>query len=160
MELTDFEGKEIAEFYKAEDGSYLLFVIWNDKKQEIKNLMYEAVGDCCSTSWFEDIDNPDCLWKAPIISVGKCESTAVIDEEQQAKCRANDSDVMEYSAYEIKTRKGICKIEFRNESNGYYGGWAQRVDNNDRACRSIAGSGVRMINMFSDNKENLKWLPL
>ena len=77
---------------------------------------FETEGDCCSTSWFEEIFNIDALIG------GKVQAVEDIPDMPEAP-----NPLKEDQLYGIKvtTSKGTAKIVFRNSSNGYYGGYIQ-----------------------------------
>lgn len=78
-----------------------------------------AAGDCCSRSYFEDFSGVDALIGSPIQLVREISFPGRRDE-------TSDPDVVTaYYALEIQTGKGVCRIAFRNESNGYYGGYSE-----------------------------------
>lgn len=80
-------------------------------------LYLTAVGDCCSESWFEHIQDISEIKGMSIVDVEEIylgEVTPTIQEHDQL--------------YAIKfTTNGKWKdswmLEFRNSSNGFYGGW-------------------------------------
>jgi len=76
-------------------------------------------GDCCSRSWIEHIDGVNYLIGHEIMSV------KVMYMPKPAKNHHNcvkEWDVVKYYSVKITTDEGICDIDFRNSSNGYYGG--------------------------------------
>lgn len=80
---------------------------------------FEAIGDCCSKSFIEDMDNPEIFNNSTFISV------EVVDGESKEN---DEFDVHKWSFYKFKTDKGMCTLSFRNESNGYYNGQLEKVD--------------------------------
>jgi hypothetical protein len=77
-----------------------------------------AVGDCCSYSWYEHCDNASVFDNAKLIA---WEDAGGEDEDK-------DWNVIRVNMLKFKTEKGDCTIEFRNESNGYYSGWVEFSD--------------------------------
>lgn len=76
----------------------------------------DVEGDCCSNSWIEHLELPDNVDGAKIISI--YESDPVTND------REGDSyEVIKVYSISFKTDKGEIILEFRNSSNGYYGGW-------------------------------------
>ena len=78
-----------------------------------------AEGDCCSYSWVESIDDPSVL------------SGLVTGVEQIAMPDLGTlpgRDVVSYYGLKITTERGRAVIDYRNDSNGYYGG-SLEVDN-------------------------------
>lgn len=80
----------------------------------------EAQGDCCSESWFEHTNHIDELIGSTIEG---CEEILLED----VKLPATRQDVDELYAFKILYKKGryngMTTLEFRNSSNGYYGGY-------------------------------------
>lgn len=79
---------------------------------------FRAYGDCCSTSFIESLDNPT-IFKDAIF-----ESVESIEGENKENA---EFDVHKWTFYKFKTSKGACTLSFRNESNGYYDGFLERV---------------------------------
>jgi hypothetical protein len=84
---------------------------------------YAVEGDCCSTSWFNDIDGVSVLLGH---TVAKVEGIPMSDGFETHDERNNDDSVQLYGT-RITTDHGTCDVVFRNASNGYYGGWADYV---------------------------------
>jgi hypothetical protein len=78
-----------------------------------KSVTIEAVGDCCSYSWFEHIELPDTPFT--ILEVKDVDLGKLAHKDPRYDC------LKKYSL-KIKTDKGYGDIEMRNNSNGYYGG--------------------------------------
>lgn len=77
-----------------------------------------AVGDCCSQSWFEHISG------VKNVIGGQITEEANLELVDCLKRVENDEfDVDKYYSTVIKTDKGALELEYRNNSNGYYGGW-------------------------------------
>lgn len=104
-------GKTIINMQIADDKKALRFLI-SDVTEEI---VARADGDCCSNTWIEHVQLPPLGFPAFVLSVSDIESTAERVEYEYG-------DVIEPYALCIKTDKGDIHIEYRNESNGFYGG--------------------------------------
>lgn len=78
---------------------------------------FSVEGDCCSSSWIEHLEMPPDIVGATLLSV---EDSAPITQDH-----AEHDDGGEISVYNtsFKTDRGEIVLEFRNSSNGYYGGW-------------------------------------
>ena len=75
---------------------------------------YEACGDCCSESWVEYIsDNVYAVSDAIVQEI-------YVKHTHQDGTR-QESDEVDFVT--LVTDKGYFDIEFRNSSNGYYGGF-------------------------------------
>ncbi len=102
-QLKDLELKSVT--FTEED---LLINLTNGK-----TIKYTAVGDCCSSSYIESLDNPEALQNTLLIST----------EEVQGEQKEMDYETHKWTFYKFKTTKGDCTLSFRNESNGYYNGY-------------------------------------
>ncbi len=103
-------------------GKKIFSIEWDEKtlRFNLKGdaVIYEAYGDCCSSSYIESLDNQEIFKNARLLQV-EC-----ISGEQK--------EIGEYfhkwRFYKFKTDKGMCTLSFRNESNGYYDGELQLVE--------------------------------
>lgn len=94
---------------------------------------YRAEGDCCSVSWIEHLTVPDLGRGAVVLRVtesGGVDATPEQQADQDARLKAKgeygtDCLVVYHTA--IATTKGEVVIEYRNDSNGYYGGYLEEV---------------------------------
>lgn len=101
-------GKTIVEMKIAEDKQALLFVT-----SEGEDLIARVDGDCCSYSWIESVELPALGLPFTISEVDSLELNSDMD--------TRDGELQFYGA-KIVTDKGDMVIDYRNESNGYYGG--------------------------------------
>lgn len=84
---------------------------------------YTVEGDCCSWSYFYDIVGAEKLYEnGPVEGVGICplEEDEVRDEYGETQCYGFQI-VTEHPKWGPQT----TVFSFRNESNGYYGGWME-----------------------------------
>lgn len=94
---------------------------------------YRAYGDCCSSSWIEHLTVPDLGRGAEVLRVTEVD-VPVSDEmkaEQDARLKAKgeyETDCLQVYHTAIATTKGEVIIEYRNDSNGYYGGYLEEVE--------------------------------
>lgn len=98
--------------YMDEDKTYIVFI----NGYSDKHFVFCADGDCCSTSWFESVTNQENLAGEKII--GMVEKPETEDEG----AINGDDDCVKVYGYTLITAKGHIDVEFRNSSNGYYGG--------------------------------------
>src|SRR6478752_3160857 len=97
------------------DGDEIL--VFTDS--EGNKIAYETFGDCCSYSWFAHVTGLKNLLNQVVTEVTERQE---FSEEDQKRAEAEgDYDCLALYGYIIKTKKGTCDIEFRNDSNGYYG---------------------------------------
>lgn len=82
-------------------------------------------GDCCSGSYFEE--------SAAKEAAGLLGSTLSQVRRVSSKLENfDDADqYTQYHALELVTENGVTTLDWRNESNGYYDGWANVAINGD-----------------------------
>jgi len=124
--LQDLVGKKINKIYLNED--YLKF------ETDEGNFVYTVLGDCCSSSLFYDFYGVKELLGKKVISVAEKELTA--DDIKQIEYSSSDKkgeheDISVYG-YQIFTEdkdlgERTSVFSFRNYSNGYYGGWMEKI---------------------------------
>jgi hypothetical protein len=114
--MKELFGLTITDVFKNEDSTILVFseTRWGLNQNAH---MYIAVGGCCSRSWFESINNIEALLWETIIGLEYKGPVKGIPTDE--------GDIIRVHGYTLKTEKGHCDIEFRNESNGYYDGWCE-----------------------------------
>lgn len=83
--------------------------------QDGQTLKFGVEGDCCSHSWIEHLETPKDLDGATVI---ECSNQGVgeIDSGDEYECLRGYQTI-------IQTDKGEITMEYRNSSNGYYGGY-------------------------------------
>ncbi len=102
-------GQRIDTIMMSGDKEYIAFI-----NSENTNL-YHADGDCCSYSWVQSIEGVENLLGATVLEV----------EEIDIGCIENhpEHECLQMYGIKFKTDRGNALLEFRNSSNGYYGGW-------------------------------------
>ena len=101
-------GKTISKIKIAKDKKAVLFVV------DGEDVIAQADGDCCSSTWIEHIELPSMGFPAMVLDVD--------DVEMPDLGTPNDSECIAYYGCKISTDKGDMLIDYRNESIGYYGG--------------------------------------
>lgn len=71
-------------------------------------------GDCCSHTWIEHIELPALGFPAQVTSVDDLDMNKEADE--------TDGEYIQFYGCKISTDRGEIVIDYRNSSNGYYGG--------------------------------------
>lgn len=112
--LDNLIGKRICGIAVTDEGQSITF---NDENEIL--YVYRACADCCSHSWIEYVEDPENLIMQKVIK---------IEEKDISKEETEEYDWLDIMSYDIYTEKGICKIDFRNSSNGYYGGALEIVE--------------------------------
>lgn len=80
-------------------------------------------GDCCSSSWIEHLDVPPDVIGEVIISVEDSDGVPWDGHDCKGGC---GHDYLQVYNTRFKTAKGDIVLEYRNDSNGYYGGYLVR----------------------------------
>lgn len=117
MKIKSIEVKKLENVENEfRDYSTLDALVITKENDEV--IMFYAFGDCCSSSFIEDIDNLEVLQDCTLLDI----------QRESGEYRNNTPDD-EYSCdfsawtfYKFKTNKGNSTLSFRNDSNGYYNG--------------------------------------
>ena len=131
---NDLIGKTIVEMKIAKDKEAILFVC-----EDGERLIAKVDADCCSHTWIESIEMPALGLPFTIsgcfdLDIGK---DSISDDEYEC---------LQFYGAKITTDKGDIVIDYRNESNGYYGGdicWP--------------GSGYFYGGVYGQNKSDEDW---
>lgn len=128
--LDNLVGKTVEKIYWSEER---LVIVTDDG-----TFAYDVEGDCCSSSYFHDFFGVrNLLDNGPIISVG---DVNLHDDDPRFSSPVTPQDEDSYSdesiqvyGYEFVTSHPVfgemtSVLSFRNSSNGYYGGWMDRVE--------------------------------
>lgn len=113
--MEELKGKVIKKIELGEGETEVVFTDDGDMKY-----FFHANSDCCSSTWFCHITGVKNLLGQKVNMIVKREDFT--DEEQKKAEAEGDYESLELYGYDIQTDKGIFFIEFRNDSNGYYGG--------------------------------------
>jgi hypothetical protein len=125
-------GKKIVDVKIAEDKEAMLFVC-DDGEQ----LVVRVDADCCSYTWIESVEMPALGLPFTII---ECVDLDMPDLGDMPDC-----DFVQYYGAKLITDKGDMVIDYRNDSNGYYGG-------------SIVWPGDRFYGgVYGQNDSNMDW---
>lgn len=102
-------GKKIVDVKIAEDKEAMLFVTDSGD-----NLIVQVDADCCSHTWIESVELPALGLPFTVIA---CDDLDMGKEPEEI-----DYDYVQFYGAKITTDKGDLVIDYRNSSNGYYGG--------------------------------------
>jgi hypothetical protein len=123
--LGNLVGKVIERVFMNDE--YLVF------ETDEGRFAFTVEGDCCSHSYFYDFHGvKKLLENGPVISVKEVD----LGEDEK-----NDYDVTRCYGFQIFTESDMwgeqtSVFSFRNDSNGYYGGWMYATDA-DRVMNNI-----------------------
>jgi hypothetical protein len=104
-------GKTIIGIDIAADRQALRFVTTDG------GIVVNADADCCSYTWIEHIELPALGFPSTVVSVEDIDMP-----DRAASSFHGDTDVLAYYGCKIITDRGEIVIDYRNDSNGYYGG--------------------------------------
>lgn len=102
-------GKVVTALYLADDKEAIKFEIDGGEP-----LIVRVDADCCSHTWVENIELPALGFPATVVSVEDLDLKKEADE--------TDGDYIQFYGCKIVTDRGEIVIDYRNSSNGYYGG--------------------------------------
>lgn len=103
-------GKTVTAVHLAEDGGAIRFDVNGGEP-----IVARADGDCCSHTWIENVQAPENIVGSPIVAVEDVGGA-------QADTGEQGDDCVSFYGCKITSGKGSTLIDYRNESNGYYGG--------------------------------------
>lgn len=109
--MGDLTGQTLNNVSIRDDGQFLVLELSGTE------VVAEAMGDCCSHSWIENVEHPARGYPAVIQEV----KGLALDLPETV----GDEYYLQYYGLEIVTDKGSIVIDYRNSSNGYYGGWLE-----------------------------------
>lgn len=102
-------GKTITAVYLAADKEAVRFDIEGGDP-----IVARCEAECCSSTWVENTENHRALIGSPVIEAD--------DIDMPDHGSPSEDGVIAYYGFKISTMKGTCVIDYRNSSNGYYGG--------------------------------------
>lgn len=106
-------GKIVKAVFLAADGGAIKFDLVDGS-----SIVAHADGECCSLSWIENVQGIDQLLGSTIVSVEDVGDMPEVKGNRYDHCE----DEMAFYGCKITTEKGYAVIDYRNSSNGYYGG--------------------------------------
>lgn len=130
-------GRVITAIEIAADKKAMRFVLADGE------CIVKVDGDCCSDTWIEHVDLPALGFPATVTSVDDLELRSQRDEESY--------ETTQFYGCKVTTDRGEIVIDYRNSSNGYYGGslhWPN--EDNDYYYGGV----------FQQNVSKLEWKPL
>ena len=115
--MDELIGKKIEKIELSADKETLSVVADGER------YLYRVCGECCSSSWIEHLEGADSVIGGTVTQVEELDMNANDEKEHCELCK--NSDVLSVYQTLIKTEKGTATLEYRNDSNGYYGGYIQ-----------------------------------
>lgn len=80
-------------------------------------------GDCCSHSWIEHIETFVNQEGATFLSIEEDVMDKTEDDEYNPKVNNSKHESLQVYSTRFKFDRGEIVLEYRNSSNGYYGGY-------------------------------------
>lgn len=108
-------GEALVSVETIDDGGAVRFTLADGR-----TLTYDAVGDCCSTSWIEFLTAPDLSNEPSVFDVTEPDMPPY-----PASGHLVDDDEIKHYHTAFHTPVGSILVEYRNSSNGYYGGFLE-----------------------------------
>lgn len=116
-QLEELMGRKILGLQLDDAKVYVNFIT------DQGDVLYGCYADCCSESWINHINGVSELVGGTVEDVDEVDFYALLKVEPEA----TKQDFDQVLFHRVKTEKGWCTFEFRNSSNGYYGGWLEEV---------------------------------
>lgn len=114
-------GRQLASVSVSEDRDIVTFDF-----EDGWRVRYCAQAGCCSTSWIEHLELPPNLAGSELVGVIEGGEVAPWDGHLCGTCKHDHLEV--YNTRFVTDRGETLTIEYRNDSNGYYGGWLELSD--------------------------------
>lgn len=111
MSVNDIIGRQIDMVLLDQSKEFLRFMF-----DDGTSIVWSAVGDCCSHSWFESVEAFDFSGKVLRID------NPQIDEDESKRADDSDGELIRSYFMTVYSERGRLCLEMRNSSNGYYGG--------------------------------------
>lgn len=123
-----FIGKTLESVILSNDKEKIVFRF----KDGTPPIAYGVEGDCCSSSWIEHLETPGDVDGAKVVDVkesggvpwdGHACVEDVRDDDYNVTKKGCGHDSLSVYNITFRTDHGDIVLEFRNDSNGYYGGY-------------------------------------
>lgn len=115
IDFSNMLGRPLATVSLSSDKSEVTF-----RFQDGGSRSFAAHGDCCSQSWIEHLETPTDVSGATLMSVE--DSAPVTQDHPDHDGDHRDNRIEVYNTV-FRTTAGDVVLEYRNSSNGYYGGY-------------------------------------
>jgi hypothetical protein len=86
-------------------------------------LMYDVCRECCSYSWVESFEDTDNLIGEKILKIENKDIGTEMEEYYNGDGDLAEDVCRKIYNVDFITKKGTATLDFRNESNGYYGAY-------------------------------------
>ncbi len=112
-------GRTLSAIWIAKDKQAIRFDTTDGEQ-----IIAKCYGDCCSHTWIEHVEGAGDVLGSPVLIAEDVPMPEQVYDKEQYECIA-------FYGFKIGTEKGEMLIDYRNESNGYYGGnlsWPRKDD--------------------------------
>jgi hypothetical protein len=109
MQGNPLVGTRVVSVFLTSDKKAIKFHLDTDE-----DIIAYAEGDCCSVTWIENVENVEALIDRVVLTAEN------IDMPRESK--ETDGELTQFYGFKIETANGTCTLDYRNSSNGYYGG--------------------------------------
>lgn len=133
MSESELVGKTIEKIYLNAEKNLIAFKCFDS------TISYRVEGDCCSCSWVEHLSVTKLPFKVSFIK------EHCLGEDKQ-DIRDDHKRVLVYSTIlvDCENKKTIV-LEYRNDSNGYYGGYLERIKDDELSSQILSESALEDV---------------
>ncbi len=124
---SKMKGKKLVSVYLSHDKETIIF------EMDGGPVVFAVEGECCSHSWIEHLETPIDMFGAKVLDM----SQNYVDETDPAVLEAHESLTV-YQTH-FHTDRGDIVLEYRNSSNGYYGGYLVVVNGEQLRGTDVGG---------------------
>ena len=128
MTTNPLIGRTIKAIFIAEDKLAVKFELTDGDP-----IIARVDADCCSYTWIEDLGDVSQILDSPVVSV---ENLSLREDKE------TDDGAIRFYGCRITTRKGFTTIDYRNSSNGYYGGSLEWPSPNGNFYGGVHGQNI------------------
>lgn len=144
-------GKKITGVEMTSDSQAVRFIV-----EGREAITYIAEGDCCSSTWIAHFEGVERLIGATVVSLEDIgmpqsaydERTEEREEGSSSRLKEDAGFDIKYYGLEIRTDKGSAVIDYRNSSNGYYGGSLSCTEGTYASARDVKGKFKAVTSSF------------
>lgn len=108
--LQKLVGKKIDKVGVSRSGGEFLILLFEDGTGQL----LEGEGDCCSHTYFAEVLGAKGSYGGEVTAIRNLNVPDIDDENKNY-------------GFAIDTDLGSIRVVYRNESNGYYGGWCKEI---------------------------------
>ena len=126
--LEDLVGKTVIEVRMDATNTNIQF------QTDAGVLSYTTYGECCSESWINHISGLQAIIDQKVLKIPEIEMGEITKGQEGFSGKQKVDSI--YS-FKIFTSQGVCELEMRNASNGYYGGSLFKSEYTGNDCKIV-----------------------